>query len=98
MAANGEQQQIKITVPLENCPIAAVTVYNDRAEVRRLIDGQKAPPGASVFQLEGLPPAALLDTIRVAGRGHSTRILDVRPVQIQEQEEFVKDEEVSHSL
>jgi hypothetical protein len=52
----------------EKLLIESVTVYNDRAEVKRVLECSTFP-GFNPIVVEGLAPAVIGDSIRVEGRG-----------------------------
>ncbi|MFH0901645.1 MAG: mucoidy inhibitor MuiA family protein [Pseudomonadota bacterium] len=63
-----------------DAPIAEVTVYSDRARVRRV--AQKVPlvDGTQTLQLPDLPGAVLLDTVRVGSEGAKVLRVEAAPV------------------
>jgi N-terminal domain of unknown function (DUF4140) len=61
-------------------PIAEVTVFSDRARVRRRGRGPAAS-GLLALRFPSLPGAALLDTIRVASSGGRVLRVEATPVQ-----------------
>lgn len=66
-------QPTKLSIPLASTEVAAVTVFNDRAEVTRLVKLDKRPPGTYDICVEGLTSQIDPDSVRVkAGMGSMT--------------------------
>lgn len=61
-------------------PIAEVTVYSDRARIRRR-GRHNAGPGVHALQLPDLPGAVLLDTVRLSCKGGRVLRIEVTPVE-----------------
>lgn len=55
---------------VSQCPVQAVTVFNDRAEVTRLFEFEVSAPGQYEAMMEDLPAAVNTDSLRVKGVGH----------------------------
>jgi len=66
-----------VSVPIDDCPIQLVSVYNDRGEVTRKVSVPAPSAGEVEIVIAGLPPSIDGDTVRVTGVGSSSLILEV---------------------
>lgn len=67
----------KVSVPSDGCPVSAVTVYNDRAEVTRAVSALLDGVGQFDLTVEGLSQLVVADSLRVTSRSASIKILEV---------------------
>ncbi|KAH3746278.1 mucoidy inhibitor MuiA family protein [Pelomyxa schiedti] len=66
----------KLSIPVHKCAIESVTVYNDRAEVVRLIDAT-LEKGQYVVSLTGVSTALQANSVHVSGGTGAATILEV---------------------
>jgi hypothetical protein len=64
-----------------DAPIAEITVFSDRARVRRRGRLAAGKAGVAIVRLPDLPGAALLDTVRVAAEGARVLRVEATPVE-----------------
>jgi hypothetical protein len=64
-----------------DAPIAEVTVFSDRARVRRRGRVAAGKAGVAIVRLPDLPGAAFLDTVRVAAEGARVLRVEATPVE-----------------
>lgn len=76
-SVNESEQLYKQTVPLASCRVQGVTVYNDRAEVTRLIALTDLEAGTTEVRVVGLSSKVDRNSVRVSGGKGEAVILEV---------------------
>jgi hypothetical protein len=64
--------EAEVALTAADCPVTAVTVYSDRADVQRSCRELSLPPGTSQVGVAGVTSSLVPNSVRVSGAGAAT--------------------------